>query len=134
MVLQVVLAARQIDEEAVRVVVVLRIGANLLADRLVHETGVTHVAVEEGTGSEALPVGELGCVEDDPSLLVGPALKILATDDGSEFSVVRIVLHHDPNGYCRGVAHKKYGLPTTHRQITGRYFRREGPTPHTMLY
>ena len=24
------------------------------------------------------------------------------------------------NGYCPGVAHKKYGLPITHREVTGR--------------
>ena len=95
-VLEVVLAAREVGEEAPRVVVVLRGNAELIADRLVHEAGVTQVAVQEGTGSEALPVGELGRVEYGPSLLVGPPLQILAAHDVQD-ALVRVVRHHDPN-------------------------------------
>ena len=53
-------AARQIGEEAARVVVVARIDAELRIDGRVHEVGVPQVAIEEGEGGEALLVGEHG--------------------------------------------------------------------------
>ena len=81
MVLAVVLAARQIDEEAVRVVVVARIGAELRDHGVVHEGGVPHVAVQEGEGGDALLVGEHRSVEDDPQLVLRPPLDVLAVND-----------------------------------------------------
>ena len=81
MVLEVVPAARKIGEEALRVVVVACVDADLLVEGGVHEIDVANVAKEEGEGGEALRVVEDGCVEDDVRLLVGPALEVLAADD-----------------------------------------------------
>jgi hypothetical protein len=78
----------------VSVVVVARIGANLLAEGGVHEIDVPQVAVEECEGGEAVLVGEHRRVEDDARLLVGPALEVLAAED-VEDALVRVVRHHN---------------------------------------
>ena len=69
-VLMVVLAARQIGEEALCVVVVARIDADLRVDGRVHEAAVAQVAVQEGEDRGALGVGEL--IGEDIVLLLGP--------------------------------------------------------------
>ena len=95
MVLAVVLDARQIDEEALRVAVVAWIGAELREHGVVDEGGVPQVAVEEGEGRDALRVREHRCIQDDLPLVLGPTLDVLAADDvhdalvGVEDHVVR---------------------------------------------
>ena len=58
-VLVVVLAAREVGQEAARVVVVARFDAELRVQGAVHEAGVPQVAVQEGEDGDALRVGEL---------------------------------------------------------------------------
>ena len=91
----VVLAALQVGEKAQRVVVILGVRADLLAEGGVHEADVADVAVEEGEGGEALGVGEDRFGEDDPRIVLRPPLEEGAADYVQD-ALVRVVRRHDP--------------------------------------
>ena len=93
-VLEVVLAARQVGEEAARVVVVARVDADLREHSGVDEADVPQVAVEEGEGGEALRVGEHRRNEDDARLLVRPPLLVRAADHAEDLAP-RVEGRHD---------------------------------------
>ena len=74
---------------------VLRVGAELLEQRGVHEVGVAQVAVQEGAEDEAVVVGELLLVEERMRLRPRPALDVLAADEVQNAPLRVLALHHD---------------------------------------
>ena len=77
----VVLAAREVGEEAARVVMGAGLGAELRPQRHVDQLGVAQVAEEEGAQIEALLVGERASAEQRRALGVGPPFDVLAAHE-----------------------------------------------------
>ena len=73
-------------------VVVVRVGAELLAEGDVDQVRIAHVAEEEGAHRDAVLVGELAPAEDRVGLGHGPSLDILAGEDVAD-DPLRLLRH-----------------------------------------
>ena len=92
MVLAVVPATHEVGKEALRVIAVAQVDANLRQQGRVDHVGVPQVAEQKGEGGDALLVGEHGGLKDDARLLVGPALLVRPANH-AEDALPRIDAH-----------------------------------------
>ena len=84
--------ARSARQPSAEVVVVVGVGAKLLAEGGVDELRIAQVAEEEGADGDAVGVGELAPAEDHVGLGHGPPLDVLAGEEVAD-EPLRLLRH-----------------------------------------